>query len=559
MNKIIKKSELQNILFSNDLKRTDILKIDSDWDCTEYNILLHRNTPFEYIGSLITKLITFYDLKINFYYSDYDDSLQLNFGRDIYDIHFIWLDYSRYNKTGTCKQILEWLKSRIISLRSKNSSRIIISDDYSGNKLSPELNYGLQNEIGSMPGVNIFCTSKIAEELGDAFLDNRFENIGATRLSNKAIIRFAKLLGLGMIPGTIKNNLKAIVVDLDNTLYEGVLGEDGVDGIQLTDAHIKLQKILLEFYKKGIFLAISSKNKEDDVHELFNNRTDFPLTINNFSAAAIGWYSKSEGIQKIADKLRITPDTFLFVDDNLAEIIDVSYKYPEINFIHNNNINTTNTMLEEGPWSFGLHDDASSQLRAKDLAAIESRERFIENNKYNDYLSDLHTKITININNPEHLQRAIDLSNKTNQFNLSLGRIDQVDGNNWIGKDAHWIITVSLEDDLSNSGIVTSIFIYKDKDSLIIKDLCISCRALGRNLENLMIMAPIFKIAEDYKIDKIIFLYNQGPRNIPAKEWLHGILNQEVNTGANIIEIGNNLEKLSDNNHGVLINWNINE
>ena len=99
-------------------------------------------------------------------------------------------------------------------------------------------------------------------------------------------------MGCHWIPTIFKTPIKALILDLDNTLYNGVLGEDGIDGIELTNHHLELQKYIKTLKKNGILLSICSKNIEEDVYKMFKKRTDFPLKYSDFVANQINWEAK---------------------------------------------------------------------------------------------------------------------------------------------------------------------------------------------------------------------------------------------------------------------------
>jgi FkbH-like protein len=108
-------------------------------------------------------------------------------------------------------------------------------------------------------------------------------------------------------------NRKAVVVDLDNTLYNGILGEEGLSQLKMTAEHKLLQQNLCDLKKRGILLAIASRNLEEDVREMFEKRKDFPLRWGDFAAHGIGWQNKTLTLNKIADQLRLGVDSFVIV------------------------------------------------------------------------------------------------------------------------------------------------------------------------------------------------------------------------------------------------------
>ena len=155
------------------------------------------------------------------------------------------------------------------------------------------------------------------------FFDERAAAAKGTRLSNGACIEMARSLGLVRLPSALLPRIKAIGVDLDNTLYDGVVGEDGVEGLSITAQHQAIYKELLRLREEGVFLAVLSKNDERDFTELCRKRSDFLLKPEHFSASSISWQPKPEGLARIAEQLRIGVDSILVIDDNLGEIAQI--------------------------------------------------------------------------------------------------------------------------------------------------------------------------------------------------------------------------------------------
>ena len=141
-------------------------------------------------------------------------------------------------------------------------------------------------------------------------------------------------LGLNYIPACLKTPIKAVVFDLDNTLYKGVLGEDGINGIELSEGHRKLQEKVVALSKQGFFICIASKNNEEDVVEMFKKRDDFPLKLEHITKLCVSWNSKADSIKEIQKFLNIGISDMLFVDDNIGELATVKAEHSLINEIH---------------------------------------------------------------------------------------------------------------------------------------------------------------------------------------------------------------------------------
>ena len=203
----------------------------------------------------------------------------------------------------------------------------------------------------------------------------------------------------------------------------------------------------------------------------------------HFSARAIGWGDKALGIEQVAGSLRIGIDAVAFIDDNPGELAAVATRWPGLQTIHaEEDAGATRRLLDWYPglwaWSVGEAD----ALRVADLGAAAVRAREMEASADpREYLESLQVRLDFAANPRAQLGRLVELSQKTNQFNLNLGRIGEVDMAGRLGDRGHRVVSIRLRDRLADSGIIGLICGRREGDALVIDELCISCRALGRN------------------------------------------------------------------------------
>jgi FkbH-like protein len=315
--------------------------------------------------------------------------------------------------------------------------------------------------------------------------------------------------------------IKAIVLDLDNTLYSGVLGEDGPQGVELTGAHRDLQAELLRLRENGIFLALASRNEIEDVERLFSDRKDFLLKKEHFSTTRISWEPKATGIASVISNLRIGADAVLFIDDNPGEIAATAAEIPGLKFLHASSAEATSRALKQYPGISGRKLEHADSLRVSDMAANELRaELLINSSDPIEYLTSLCAELTLSLNPEPFIRRISELSNKTNQFNTNFARLTEAEISRRLADPVSRIVSIALLDRLSDSGLIGMIAGRIQENELLIDDLCISCRALGRHLEDIMITEAISAMADDNKVETIAFAFKEGPRNRPAREWL---------------------------------------
>ncbi|EPJ2017967.1 HAD-IIIC family phosphatase [Campylobacter lari] len=503
-------------LFSPNLKRNNLIKLSKENHHKKFTINVFRNHSFEVISSILNAFLSFSKLKAEFNISSYDDSLSYDSFQKA-DLNIIFIDLNNYKKN-----VDDFIKEKIEELSSISNAPIITL--LLGNTSLKE-----------------YSICKILKPFLDENLiidDSNFE-INASRLSNKACVKLAQILGLKILPSFLQPTLKAIIVDLDNTLYQGILGEDGIKNLVLSSNHKALQNELLKLKNQGFLLAIASKNEEEDVKKLFTQRKDFLLQLDDFSMIKANWKSKDENIKEIINFFNIAFDSVLFIDDNIAEIENVSHLH-------------INTLLadENSAYSLKLYPrllktnfSKEDELRNADIKANLQRQELSKLNP-KEYFEKLQICLKFHINHAGELERISQLLNKTNQFISNYSRLSLKECEEFMQK--HAILTISMSDKLSDSGIIAIFIAYKDKTNLIIKDLCISCRALGRKLENIMLYKAIELLHLHFNTKECILYFQKGERNMPFLEFLYSL-------NANIKENFALIQKKMINYEGLII------
>lgn len=505
-------------LFSNDLKRFNLLSIEPKTNYQKIKIAVYRNHSFEMIASVLNSFLAFSELSAEYIYSSYDDSL--NFQQLDADLNLIWLDVARYKMDD----ISSFINERVQALRELSNSPIIFI--CIGNK--SEIN--LSNNI---PDCYIFSLNQELNLLKDDAFDLIKEPYSGTRLSNKASLYCARVIGLQYIPAVFRPIIKAVILDLDNTLYQGILGEDGVDCLL---PNLELQKEVKKLKDNGMFLCLASKNEESDVIELFKKRTDFILRLEDFTAIRVNWNSKYENIKSLAHELNIGTDAMLFIDDNPAEIENTNGL--GLKTILANDSNQTAQIVKYYPGLMKLKKSNEDLIRDKDIRANKERSIMAKTLSPQDYFKKLGIKLCFSINDVAKIPRCAELLGKTNQFILNYQRYSELELTNLLKSDKSCVITASMSDNLSDSGIIAILVLSKDIESniLILNELTVSCRALGRNLESIMIPF-MFKLGKDklQTIDKIKINYKKGERNTPALKWLSEFYNNNLEKNGYIL------------------------
>ena len=284
---------------------------------------------------------------------------------------------------------------------------------------------------------------------------------------------------------------KCIVLDCDNTLWGGIIGEDGLDGIEIGTefpglAFRDFQRLLLHWRRQGVFLALLSKNNEDDVWEVFDNHSAMLLKRTDISAWQINWQPKAENIALIAKSLNIGIDSLVFVDDNPMEISYMRQAQPEV----------TSILLPEDPAEivsalqkttlFDRLDITDEDLTRVDMMRAElDRDQLSAKISKQEFLDTLGLKIDLFQAGTDDLGRVAQLINKTNQFNLTTIRKTLDEVRSLANSPNHRVYALRVSDKFGEYGLtgVILIDISADRQIWTISNLLLSCRVLGRGVE----------------------------------------------------------------------------
>lgn len=502
--------KLQDFIFEDKLTRLKLLNYESNFHFEKYKVMVYRNHSFELVVNTIKCFLDYAEIKLDFVYSSYDDSLAFNEIEENVDLVILWLDLERY-KT---KNINSFLTERIkkLNIIYKKNILFIASDKVKG-----------------LDKINIieFPIEEIKEELKDQFYDERLEKVSGTRFSSKALLKISRELGLKWLPALLKPTLKCLIFDLDNTMYKGVLGEDGVYGVKLDDFHYKLQKKIKELKRQGFFICIASKNDYTDVISLFDNRIDFILEKEDFSVIKASWNSKSKSIQEIASELNIGTDSFLFVDDNLGELNTVKIESPGIKTIWaKENTEITYEALCNFPGLLRLNITLEDQLRIRDIAANSEREKTQKTMCRKNYIKSMKMKLIFFINDFSNIKRISELSNKTNQFIFNYKRYSESEIKQLMHEEKSVVISVSLSDKLSNSGIICVVVLFDTGNEAELKECFVSCRALARGIDDSLILGAITIGMRELGTNNLKINFVKGEKNTPAENYIKSKLSK---------------------------------
>jgi FkbH-like protein len=500
------------------------------------HLRIHRNHGFENTASAMAPFLAWGNCQAEFIYSEYDDSLSFRLGTPA-DVEVVWLDYSHYISRNSAAEFAPWLRLRLLALRQITDCPILLVNWPEHVAYSQAIEKSLADP--PIPALLIASLEALWTAMGERFLDERVLPLTGSRLSDAASILIARELACRWIPAATAPRLKAVALDLDDTLFAGVLGEDGPEGVVLTPGHRRFQEHLLELRRGGLFLALVSRNQESDVQQLFAQRTDFPLRWEDFSTRQIHWGSKAESVAKVAEALRIGTDAILYVDDNPGELASVARAHPGLRLVHaRSDAGLTQRVVEYYPGIWSRGDAGADGVRVKDLDANREREQILNQAAGPaEYLRSLQVSLIFRVNHRPALRRVHELSQKTNQFNLSLKRFNEAE----IERRFHFanskVVTIELADRLSDSGVIGVLFAREEAEATVVEELCISCRALGRGLEDIMVAKALSAAWPQWPGKPLEFEQAAGPRNDPARQWLRRVAGEASDAAVDRVRV----------------------
>lgn len=285
---------------------------------------------------------------------------------------------------------------------------------------------------------------------------------------------------------------KCLVLDLDNTLWGGVIGDDGVDGIRLDpndpvgEAFLSFQRYVLTLRERGVLLAVCSKNDPDMARSAFEQHPDMALHLDDFAAFVANWDDKATNLRRIARDLNIGIDSLVFFDDNPAERSLVRQFEPDILVVDVPEDPALFIRALDMSFAFEWPELTREDVSRSDSYAQDRKRQELESSAddYDAYLRSLEMRGSIEHTGPAALGRVCQLVNKTNQFNLRTKRYSEDELLRMANSADHCLLHVRLRDRFTNFGIIAAVVLRYSGDVAFIENWAMSCRVFKRGIED---------------------------------------------------------------------------
>lgn len=337
----------------------------------------------------------------------------------------------------------------------------------------------------SNTAICVFDVARFSADWGSAFYDEKMWKLGKMPWSMKGLRELKKIFSLK----------KVLAVDLDNTVWDGVAGEDGPTGVRIRK---DFQRELLELKNRGVLLTVLSKNNPEDVNWFFEK--DDP-----FVAKGINWESKADNLIRIAKELNLGCDSFVFVDDNPAERAEMRARCPDV-------------FVADFPPQLEAFFP-KRELTAEDLKKTEQyqaearRKQFAAGLSVEDYLKGLEIRTEIHPITQDEIPRVAQLSQKTNQFNVCTNRYSEDDIARFAQDSQHVLLTLHAGDRFGDQGLVA--FVHASGDEIM--DWVMSCRVMNRRIEFTMQQA-LEKVLLARGVKVLRATWKRTLKNAPVKD-----------------------------------------
>jgi FkbH-like protein len=323
----------------------------------------------------------------------------------------------------------------------------------------------------------------------------------------------------------VSSPYKVIVLDCDNTLWRGIVGEDGVTGIAIPPAFCDLQHFMVELSGKGFLLCLCSKNEESDVLAVLDQQTEMVLKREHFVSWRINWRPKAENIRSLAQELNLGLDSFIFLDDNPLECASVRAECSEVLVLQLPDEQRIAAFLRN-VWAFDrlrvtLEDQERTAMYQQEMERNRFQQRVLS---IEEFVAGLNLEVRISELTPSQVERIAQLTQRTNQFNFTTFRRVAAEIQQ-LAEAGLQCRSVCVSDRFGDYGLVGVMVFGKRGDALEVDTFLLSCRVLGRGVEHQM-LRTLGEMASKWSLSQVVATLICTPKNLPAQRFLEDVAGQ---------------------------------
>lgn len=375
------------------------------------------------------------------------------------------------------------------------------------------------------PGICLFDVEGLATQIGLAAWYDRSQHMTARLPFASTCVPLYAEHAARLLAAMRGRSRKVLVLDLDNTLWGGVIGDDGIEGIRLGqgdprgEAFLDLQRAALALKRRGILLAICSKNDEAVALRAIREHPEMVLRESDFTAFQINWSDKATNLEILAKRLSLGLDSFVFLDDNPVERAQVRQALPMVCVPElSSDPATYGRALMTGGYFEAITFSAEDRARAEQYAANTRRETLLAQSRdLESFLISLSMEVSYIADGTTGWARFTQLINKSNQFNLTTRRYTEAEVTALAADPAVLKLQVRLKDQFGDNGMISAIIARPHDRDWVLDTWVMSCRVLGRRVEE-AVLNEIARRARDHGIHRLIGVYRPTERNGLVRE-----------------------------------------
>jgi len=388
-----------------------------------------------------------------------------------------------------------------------------------------KINDGIRKEVEKQQLAIIFDFNEFIQKYGENNVFN-FKQFfsGDMKIAIEYIPKFIDEL-MRFIIAILGIGKKCIVVDLDNTLWGGIIGEDGFDKINLGDepigrGFIEFQKRLLALNQRGVILAINSRNNFDEAIKVIKEHPNMILKEENFSSMKINWNDKASNLREIATELNIGLDSLVFFDDDPINREFVKEQLKEVFVVELPRDSSQYAQILTQMNVFEVQKITEEDLKRREMYFEQQKRTKFENEigDFDEFLKQMNIEVEIKKADSFSIPRISQLTLKTNQFNLTTKRYQEEDIENLANNSERIVECAKVSDKFGDNGITGVYIVEKSDEEWIIDSFLLSCRIIGRGIEDVMI-SQLIERAKKENVKRIKGKFIPTQKNKPAEDF----------------------------------------
>ena len=406
------------------------------------------------------------------------------------------------------------------------------------------MNLRLTENLEQASNIYVLNTQRWVEQVGNSAFSLKLWYLGKIVFDNavfKAAVRDVK----AALGGLLGFSRKLIILDLDDTLWGGIVGDTGWENLvlgghhHLGEAYVDFQQALKSLQNRGVLLAIVSKNEEQIALEAIGKHPEMVLKQDDFVGWRINWQDKAQNILDLLTELNLGPQSAVFIDDNPAERARVKESLPEV-------------LVPDWPPDPLFYPATLLGLRCFDMPSLSREDldrtaMYLSDNKREalkkavsstgEWLNGLGIRVQVEELHSANLQRAAQLLNKTNQMNLSTRRLSETELAAWADDPGHRLWTIRVADKFGDAGLTGIVSLEIQDQTAQIVDFILSCRVMGRKIEEALLSIAI-QSARESGVEGVSARYIPTPKNKPCLDFFKALVPRFQQQGENFIQNG---------------------